>query len=246
MTGGTSSNLDALEIAPPPAPERLLPATAVAAPSPPAAERGRLVRDGRSARRTGRTVQVATRVTPDFDERFRIIAERNGLLHVELLEKSLAIFVIAAAASRAKRLWITVGLPQIPRPPSTGLAGEATPVQLFFLLRARNRARRRPWRGFSYDPAPASRSAGGERAAARKHVTTGRNVVRSSSRCRTDLSRVRRSRGRWDAAEAGRPDGCRAHRYHGLPLLAPAPETEGGRGAGGRAKARNVSHHRRV
>ena len=35
-----------------------------------------------------------------------------------------------------------------------------------------------------------------------QHVPTGRNVVRNSSRCRTDLFRVGRSRGRWDAAEA--------------------------------------------
>ena len=49
----------------------------------------RRVRDGRSARRTGRVIQFATRVTPDFDERFRAIAERDGLLHVELLEKAL-------------------------------------------------------------------------------------------------------------------------------------------------------------
>jgi hypothetical protein len=86
-----SSNLDAPEIAPPLAPEMPPPAAAISAPSSPA-ERGRLVRDGRSARRTGRTVQFATRVTPDFDERFRIIAERDGLLHVELLEKSLAAY----------------------------------------------------------------------------------------------------------------------------------------------------------
>jgi hypothetical protein len=83
-----SSNLDAPEIGPPPAP---LPAVApIVAPSP--VERGRRVRDGRSARRTGRTVQFATRVTPDFDERFRTIAERDGLLHVELLERSLAAY----------------------------------------------------------------------------------------------------------------------------------------------------------
>ena len=36
--------------------------------------------------------EFATRVTPDFDERFRAIAERDRLLHVELLEKSLAAY----------------------------------------------------------------------------------------------------------------------------------------------------------
>ena len=84
-----SSNLDAPEIAPPPATP--LPAVSpIVAPSP--VERERRVRDGHSARRTGRTVQFATRVTPDFDERFRTIAERDGLLHVELLERSLAAY----------------------------------------------------------------------------------------------------------------------------------------------------------
>lgn len=83
-----STNLDAPEIAP-------LPASAAVLDHPlvlPAAEKGRRVRDGRSARRTGRTIQFATRVTPEFDERFRTIAERDGLLHVELLEKSLAAY----------------------------------------------------------------------------------------------------------------------------------------------------------
>ena len=83
-----SPNLSAPEIAPSappvmPAPE--LPATS----APSLAGKGKRFRDGRSARRTGRTVQFATRVTPDFDDRFREIAERDRLLHVELLEKAL-------------------------------------------------------------------------------------------------------------------------------------------------------------
>src|ERR1700733_8804525 len=88
-----SPNLEAPEIAPAsvPTPVPLEAAPVVAAALPPAGE-GRRVRDGRSARRTGRTVQFATRVTPDFDERFRIVAERDGLLHVELLERSLAAY----------------------------------------------------------------------------------------------------------------------------------------------------------
>jgi hypothetical protein len=45
--------------------------------------------DGRSARRTGRTLQFATRVSPDFDERLRAIARRDGLLLVEVLERAL-------------------------------------------------------------------------------------------------------------------------------------------------------------
>jgi hypothetical protein len=85
-----SSNLEAAEVVQP-APHPVLRATE---PSiiPSSAGQGRRLRDGRSARRTGRTVQFATRVTPDFDERFRAIAERDRLLHVELLEKSLAAY----------------------------------------------------------------------------------------------------------------------------------------------------------
>ena len=45
--------------------------------------------DGRSARRTGRTVQFATRVSEEFDMRFRQVAKRDGLLLAQLLEKTL-------------------------------------------------------------------------------------------------------------------------------------------------------------
>ena len=45
--------------------------------------------DGRTLRRSGRTVQFATRVSPAFDERVRGIAVREGLLLVEVLEKAL-------------------------------------------------------------------------------------------------------------------------------------------------------------
>ena len=40
-------------------------------------------------RRSGRTVQFATRVSPDFDERIRRIAMRDGMLLVEVLERAL-------------------------------------------------------------------------------------------------------------------------------------------------------------
>lgn len=78
-----STNLHAPETAPP-----ILP------PEPPVAQaseadEGRRVRDGRSARRTGRTMQFATRVSPEFDERLRAIAEREKLLLVEVLEQAL-------------------------------------------------------------------------------------------------------------------------------------------------------------
>lgn len=45
--------------------------------------------DGRSMRRTNRTVQFATRVTPEFDRQIRTIAQRDGLLIVEVLERAL-------------------------------------------------------------------------------------------------------------------------------------------------------------
>ena len=34
-------------------------------------------------------MQFATRVTPEFDQRIRMIAEREGLLIVEVLERAL-------------------------------------------------------------------------------------------------------------------------------------------------------------
>jgi hypothetical protein len=46
-------------------------------------------RDGRSARRSGRTLQFATRVSPEFDSRLRSIAERDRKLLVEVLEDAL-------------------------------------------------------------------------------------------------------------------------------------------------------------
>ncbi len=45
--------------------------------------------DGRTMRRSGRTVQFATRVSPEFDERIRQIAMRDGMLLVEVLERAL-------------------------------------------------------------------------------------------------------------------------------------------------------------
>jgi hypothetical protein len=84
-----SANLDAPETAPPTALEPVPPARMSVVP--PAATRGEggLRRDGRSARRSGRTLQFATRVTPEFDDRLRSIAERDGKLLVEVLEDAL-------------------------------------------------------------------------------------------------------------------------------------------------------------
>jgi hypothetical protein len=72
-----SGNLNAPEIAP----------ASVALPPSQAIVRQRI--DGRTARRTSRTQQFATRVTPEFDERIRAIAQRDGLLLVEVLERAL-------------------------------------------------------------------------------------------------------------------------------------------------------------
>jgi hypothetical protein len=59
--------------------------------APPGMRAGKGVprRDGRSGRRSGRTLQFATRVSPEFDNRLRAIAERDGKLLVEVLEEAL-------------------------------------------------------------------------------------------------------------------------------------------------------------
>jgi hypothetical protein len=46
-------------------------------------------RDGRTMRRTNRTLPFATRVSPEFDNQLRDLAERDGLKLVEVLEKAL-------------------------------------------------------------------------------------------------------------------------------------------------------------
>jgi hypothetical protein len=50
-------------------------------------EQGR--RDGRTLRKTGRTLQFATRVSWEFDDKLRRIAQRDKLLLVQVLERSL-------------------------------------------------------------------------------------------------------------------------------------------------------------
>ncbi len=55
-----------------------------ASPTPPESQV-----DGRSLRRSGRVIQLATRVTPEFHERLRRIARWEGLLLVEVLERAL-------------------------------------------------------------------------------------------------------------------------------------------------------------
>ena len=76
-----SSNLSAPEAAPAPPPEKV-----------PVNETSRKKNDGRSLRRTGRTVQFATRVTPEFDVQLRDIAARDRMLIVEVLERALAAY----------------------------------------------------------------------------------------------------------------------------------------------------------
>jgi len=86
-----SPNLQAPETAPAsaPAPAAELPPRPWPALAPTQAGQGTPARDGRSARRTGRTLQFATRVSPEFDQRLRDIAERDRLLLVEVLERAL-------------------------------------------------------------------------------------------------------------------------------------------------------------
>lgn len=45
--------------------------------------------DARSFRKTGRTIQFATRVSEEFDFKLRSIAQRNNKLLVEILEEAL-------------------------------------------------------------------------------------------------------------------------------------------------------------
>jgi hypothetical protein len=85
-----SPNLAAPETAPAPLPAPELPAAAPPRLASPSTGQGRRpLRDGRTARRTGRTIQFATRVSAEFDERLRDIAEREGILLVEVLERAL-------------------------------------------------------------------------------------------------------------------------------------------------------------
>jgi hypothetical protein len=92
-----SQNLQAPELAPegesPPVVRRRAAGTARHAASPqedtsPRSPRQRRL-DGRSMRKTGRTVQFATRVSEEWDEKLRHIAQRDGLLLVEVLEQAL-------------------------------------------------------------------------------------------------------------------------------------------------------------
>lgn len=96
------ANLSKLKnrLGPPPSQDeasRNLTAPEVAPPAAPAKARPR--RDGRSARKTNRTMPFATRVSPEFDNRLRDIAERDGLLLVEVLERALDAYEAAKESS---------------------------------------------------------------------------------------------------------------------------------------------------
>ena len=82
-----SPNLAAPEVAPAPMKERAATVT-----ESPAAAVPSIRRDGRSLRKTNRTVAFATRVTQEFDDRVREIAADDGLLIVEVLEAALAAY----------------------------------------------------------------------------------------------------------------------------------------------------------
>jgi hypothetical protein len=78
-----SNNLSAPEVAP------VAPPAAAKAPEPAIQQMAHI--DGRSlrTRRTSRTIQFSTKITPEFDVRIRQIAHRDGLLLTELLEVAL-------------------------------------------------------------------------------------------------------------------------------------------------------------
>jgi hypothetical protein len=84
-----SPNLDAPETAPPVVAVTRIEAVPSLSPR----------RDGRSARRSGRTLQFATRVSPEFDTRLRLIAERDQKLLVEVLEEALEAYEQARRTS---------------------------------------------------------------------------------------------------------------------------------------------------
>jgi hypothetical protein len=66
------------------------------APTPPVGESQHMTArkiDGRTLRKTNRTVAFATRVTEDFDNRVREIAQQTGLKIVEILEAALDAYV---------------------------------------------------------------------------------------------------------------------------------------------------------
>lgn len=74
----------------PPPPEEASANLAAPEVAPAAVSRRRI--DGRSLRKTGRTLQFATRVTEEFDALLHEIAVRDGLKLVEVLERGVAAY----------------------------------------------------------------------------------------------------------------------------------------------------------
>jgi hypothetical protein len=92
-----SQNLSAPEVAPVVAPQATPPRATATLPRKPyrAGNEHETVNDrreridGRGLRKTGRTVQFANRVSWEFDDKLRHIAQRDGLKLVEVLERGL-------------------------------------------------------------------------------------------------------------------------------------------------------------
>lgn len=64
--------------------------------------------DGRTLRKTGRTRQLATRVTPEFYQNLRMAAARDSLKMVEVLERALESYEVSSAedlCSQMRELW---------------------------------------------------------------------------------------------------------------------------------------------
>ncbi len=93
-------------LGPPPAAEeaRTDLAPAAAADEAPADGRQDGRHDGRRRRRSGRTLQFATRVSAAFDARLRRLAERDGLLLVEVLERALDAYERAVGRAPGRAL----------------------------------------------------------------------------------------------------------------------------------------------
>lgn len=114
-----STNLLAPEVAPAapvaagpaPVPPAAAPVVAASAPAPepvapqalPAPRKARTI-DGRTLRRTNRYVQLNFKVTEEFDARLRALAQKQGILLVEVMERSLAVYEASlAGASKASK-----------------------------------------------------------------------------------------------------------------------------------------------
>lgn len=88
-------------LGPPPPPAEARADLAPAAAAGEGRSDGRI--DGRRLRRSGRTLQFATRVSAAFDARLRGIAERDGLLLVEVLERALDAYERDAGRARGRK-----------------------------------------------------------------------------------------------------------------------------------------------